>query len=57
MEARAYELQPGDIFTVTPWGLLNMTIEDAELAAADGIHPIEYWADGSISFMKFVEEE
>ena len=34
-EVRAYELQPGDIFTVTPWGLLNMTIEEAEKAAED----------------------
>ena len=51
-EVRAYELQPGDIFTVTPWGLLNMTIEEAEKATEDDIKIVQFWADGSITFMK-----
>ena len=51
-EVRAYELQPGDMFTVTPWGLLNMTIEEAEKAAEDDIEIVQFWADGSITFMK-----
>lgn len=56
-QEHVYKLQPGDIFTVTPYGLSTMTIEDAEEGASMGIHPIEYWADGSISFMKDLEEE
>ena len=51
-EVRAYELQPGNMFTVTPWGLLNMTIEEAEKAAEDDIEAVQFWADGSITFMK-----
>ena len=51
-EVKAYELQPGDIFTVTPWGLLNMTIEEAEKAAEDDIEIVQFCADGSIVFMK-----
>ena len=51
-EVRAYELQAGDMFTVTPWGLLNMTIEEAEKAAEDDIEIVQFCADGSIVFMK-----